>query len=252
MKQKIVNLIRRKLGITHINKRIERLECELRFMTSDRWNHWLWVNKTERMDATLDIFDEKRRNFHLDRYQFATKHVTGKRVLDCACGTGYGAELLMKAGAGSVIGIDIDEEAIGYAEKKHSLKPDGAYIIASATSTGLDPESVDVICSFETLEHLDDESGLLSEFARILVPGGLLIISTPNQWPLAIAPYHVREYDYDSFVGCAGSQFEVIRVYSQNSGSDGGFNRNQQKGIAEVTNSSRDTAECFIGVFQKI
>ena len=75
---------------------------------SAQTTQWLAKNRLERMDATLNMFDEKRREFHLDRYRFAAARVARQKVLDCACGTGYGVRLLCEQGrAALVIGVDI-------------------------------------------------------------------------------------------------------------------------------------------------
>lgn len=232
-------------------QRLEAVEKQLQFMTSDRWNNWLWLNKTERMDASLDVFDEKRRMFHLDRYKFAAQYVKDKVVLDCASGTGYGCSLFLNSGAHKVTGVDIDQGAIEYSNRKHHLGEKGDYICGSANDLPLEDECVDVLSSMETLEHLEDEEGLISEFARVLKPEGLLIMSTPNEWPLAIAPYHVREYDYNSFCKCVEPHFEVVSIYNQNSGSDSEFNRGQAAGIVETNSKNKELAECYIGVFRK-
>jgi hypothetical protein len=73
------------------------------------------THRLERMDATVDIFDDKRREFHLDRYRFAADECRENRYW-IAPGTGYGARLLLEQGlAKSVIGVDIDAQAIQYA-----------------------------------------------------------------------------------------------------------------------------------------
>src|ERR1019366_10458411 len=114
---------------------------------------------------------------HVYRYAFACRFVRGKRVLDIACGEGYGAAALQKAGAAHVIGVDVSESICLHARSKYGLdaRPGTAEQIPLADG------SVDVIVSFETIENVPDTGRFLDECVRILVPGGRLIISTPNK-----------------------------------------------------------------------
>jgi lipopolysaccharide transport system ATP-binding protein len=218
---------------------------------SDETQRWLDANRLERMDATVGIFDEKRREFHLDRYRFAAARVRGMRVLDCACGTGYGARLLREQGiAAQVIGIDVDQKTVEYARREHGVGL-SAFICSSGDRLPLPDACVDAITSFETIEHVLDDVALVYEFYRVLRPGGLLIISTPNQWPLATAPFHVREYDRTSFIELLESRFECLELYNQNSGSDTPHNHDQPRGIVATTTSNKDSAECYIAICRR-
>ena len=212
---------------------------------------WLQQNRLERMDATLDMFDEKRREFHLDRYRFACQRVAGKRVLDCATGTGYGVRLLREIGnAAEVVGVDIELRAIRYASKNHRV---GAtqFLCSSADRLAMPDGCVDIIVSFETIEHVPDDYALVEEFYRVLRPNGQLIVSTPNQWPLKDTPFHVREYDLDSFVNVLKPRFDCEEIYNQNSGSETQLNRGQARGIVATTAANDGLAECYIAVCRR-
>ena len=237
--------------IENLRGRMERMEAMWEHCISDPEIKWLFQNRSERMDPTLPIFDPGRAEFHLDRYRFAAERVKSLTVADIACGTGYGTELLKeRGGAQSVTGIDICPDAVNYATKKHA--PDGVrYFCASGDATGIESNSLDAITSFETIEHVDCDIKLLVEFARILKPGGLLICSTPNMWPLEIAPHHVRVYDRDSFRSVLEADFESIELYNQNSGTSFQFNRDQERGIHPTTNENHELAECFLAVARK-
>ena len=236
---------------------IQRLEIELanaiqtlEFVSAHETNGWLYRNRLERMDATVPMFDASRREFHLDRYRFAAKYVNGKTVLDCASGTGYGVQLLVEQGAARGIGIELDCSAVKYALNKHALT--GAmFICASGDRMPLPTACVDVITSFETIEHVPDDEKLVSEFYRVLKPCGLLIISTPNQWPLADTPFHVREYDRRSFIAVLNKHFECLEFYNQNSGSPSPFNRGQARGIIPTTEKNEQVAECYLAVCRR-
>ncbi len=224
----------------------------LDFAITDDWCRWLYLNRGERMDATVDFFDPGRRQFHLDRYLFAAPYLRNKAVADIACGTGYGSELLRKVGsANSVVGVDIEPQAVDYGSHKHG--GEGIrFVCAPGESTGLEGSAFDVVVSFETIEHVADDENLLQEFSRLLRPDGLLICSTPNQWPLHLTEHHVREYDMRSFEEVLERSFAIKEMYNQNSGNPRGpFNRGQPAGIVETTQANAESAECFIAVCAK-
>lgn len=234
--------------IENLRGRLERMEALWEHSIADPEIKWLYQNRSERMDPTVAIFDPGRADFHLDRYRFAAERVAGLQVADIACGTGYGSEFLkLTGGASSVTGVDICPDAIHYANQKHA--PDGVrFICADGESTGLDNASLDAIVSFETIEHVPSDVKLLAEFARLLKPGGVLICSTPNMWPLEIAPHHVRVYDRAGFVQVLQRDFESIDLFNQNSGTSFQFNREQDRGIVPTTDHNHELAECFLAV----
>lgn len=244
--------------ITRIPNRLQMLEDKVSllqqvvdFISGGPLNAWLYANRAERMDANLPFFDVSRRRFHLQRYDFARSYVVGKCVADIACGTGYGVDLLKKKGnAAQVFGVDIDQKAVDYATEKYG-GDSVRYVCAAGNATGLPDQAFDVITSFETIEHIPDDSSLMREFHRLLKPNGFLICSTPNSWPLSIAPYHVREYDRTAFIGILSNLFEVEGLYNQNSGSEWQFNHGQPFGIVPTTESNYAMAECFIAVCKK-
>ncbi len=203
------------------------------------------------MDATDEMFDPLRRAFHLDRYRFAARYSHGCRVADIACGTGYGAELIKLTGwAEQVWGVDISVEAIQYAESHHC--PDGTnFVCAAAEDTGLEAESLDLVVSFETIEHVSDDGKLLEEFHRVLRPGGHLICSTPNDWPLDSSPHHLRTYNRESFEDALTDRFTLAELFNQNSGSPSEFNHEQPAGIVKTTKANEGLAECYIAICVK-
>jgi ubiquinone/menaquinone biosynthesis C-methylase UbiE len=116
---------------------------------------------------------------HVHRYVFARGLVTGRRVLDAACGEGYGSALLA-ASALEVSGVDISEEAVKHARSRYTTD-NLDFQVADCTDLPFDDESFDSIVSFETLEHLENQRGLLAEFRRVLAPGGFLLLSSPDK-----------------------------------------------------------------------
>jgi 2-polyprenyl-3-methyl-5-hydroxy-6-metoxy-1,4-benzoquinol methylase len=153
---------------------------------------------------------------HVARYSFAKHYVDGKIVADLGCGTGYGSNLIAFSGAKKVYGIDIDKKAIEYAQKNHSHE-NISYIQASAEKTKLPDKSIDVAISFETIEHLEHPEKLLLEIKRILKPGGICILSTPNaQYSYGDNPYHLKEFT-PSELKKELQIFSSIHLYGQRS-----------------------------------
>lgn len=139
---------------------------------------------------------------HLHRYFFACKFVEGKRVLDIACGEGYGSNLLAKY-AHQIIGVDIAEEAVQHA-RHHYQQKNMEFRVGSATDIPLADGSVDVVVSFETIEHHTQHEEMMREIKRVLTPGGLLIISSPNKLHYTIErgysnPFHPKELFTEEF-----------------------------------------------------
>ena len=133
---------------------------------------------------------------HLHRYAIVMKIVQGKKVLDIASGEGYGTHLL--AGyALNIIGVDISETAIIHASQKYQ-KPNLSFKTGSTSAIPLEGNSVDVVVSFETIEHHDEHDMMMQEIKRVLTADGVLIISSPDKKyysdiPRYKNPYHVKE-----------------------------------------------------------
>jgi len=142
---------------------------------------------------------------HVSRYSFAAPLCTGKRVLDVACGEGYGAFILARQGAAEVVGVDVAEDAIAIA--RHLFARDGVEFIAG---DAVDLSAIlgnrplfDVIVSFETIEHVSEPRRFLEGIRRTLAPGGTIVLSCPNdalQTARGIAnPFHLRTYTLGEF-----------------------------------------------------
>jgi len=135
---------------------------------------------------------------HWHRYAFVASIVRGLRVLDAACGEGYGSFLLARVAA-QVTGIDISVDAVMHARERYA-SGNLAFIQGSVTQLPLPDHSVDVVVSFETIEHLSPQREMLAEFRRVLTPAGVLVISSPNrpiynEAGLVENHFHVSELD---------------------------------------------------------
>jgi ubiquinone/menaquinone biosynthesis C-methylase UbiE len=152
---------------------------------------------------------------HIERYRFAARYAKGRDVLDIACGEGYGSAALMRAGASSVIGVDVSEAACAHARARHGVDAR----VGDAEAIPLGSGAVDAVVSFETIEHVGHPDLFLQECARVLRPGGLLVISTPNkevyreQTPNN--PFHCSEMSYEQYRCLVSRFFRIGRVFGQ-------------------------------------
>ncbi len=168
------------------------------------------------------IEDVKLETEHYQRYLSVRNLVSGKTVLDAACGEGYGSNILADA-ALQVYGIDIDEDTVSRAREKYGSKKDNLiYQVGSIASLFLEDSSVDVVVSFETIEHVDGEiqESFLKEIKRVLKPDGVLIMSTPNKEIYSDRyqyqnEFHIKEFYYEEFVDFLKQEFNNIRFYAQ-------------------------------------
>jgi ubiquinone/menaquinone biosynthesis C-methylase UbiE len=156
---------------------------------------------------------------HLHRYAIAQQLAKGKKVIDLASGEGYGTNLLSDV-AEHVTGIDISVEAVEHANKKYaSSKSNLEYKSGSASNIPMPDSSVDMVSSFETLEHTTEQNEFFEEIKRVLKPGGFLIMSTPDTTLYKIRepenPYHVKELTTEEFVSLAEKYFKTYMLLKQ-------------------------------------
>lgn len=155
---------------------------------------------------------------HIHRYLLACELATDKAVLDIASGAGYGSAMLARH-ATSVVGVDISSDAVMYAKTKfsqHNLD----FVVGSCTSIPLTDGSIDLVVSFETIEHLSDHEEMMCEIKRVLKPDGLLIISSPDRFEYSDKPgytneFHVKELYKDEFSSLISRYFKHHSVYGQ-------------------------------------
>jgi GT2 family glycosyltransferase/2-polyprenyl-3-methyl-5-hydroxy-6-metoxy-1,4-benzoquinol methylase len=157
---------------------------------------------------------------HLARYFFAQPFAAGKCVLDIGSGEGYGSHLLATF-AESVIGVDSSVEAVEGATLRYGAQcANLRYLQGSATVLPLATNSVDLVVAFEILEHIADHQGMLAEVRRVLRPGGVFLVSTPNKAIYSDLanyknPFHVRELYFDEFRKLLENAFQTVRLFAQ-------------------------------------
>lgn len=157
---------------------------------------------------------------HLHRYHSASELVRGKSVLDIACGEGYGTALLAQY-AGKAIGVDIDPACIEYAREKYKGN-NIEFVEGRADAIPLKSGSMDIVVSYETIEHLEekDQHAFLKEIRRVLKKDGKLIISTPDKANYTERfshknEFHIKEFTKDEFVAFLGTHFKHTKNFSQ-------------------------------------
>ncbi len=156
---------------------------------------------------------------HIARYKFASDYTQG-RVLDIACGVGYGSEILLAMGEKikKIIGVDIDQEAINYA-REHYNYPWNQFLVGDILDKDLINRlgEFDTIVSFETVEHIKEDYQFVNNLKRLLKDEGRLIISTPfgrGRDKGCANPYHYRQYIEEEFKELL-TPFSKVKMFYQ-------------------------------------
>lgn len=156
---------------------------------------------------------------HWHRYHFAVRWAAGKRVLDVACGEGYGSALLARHAA-RVTGIDISSQAVAHARKAYAALGNADFVCAPCQRLPLADASIDLAVSFETIEHITEQDAFLDELARVLTPEGVLILSCPNKLEYSdkrgfVNEFHVKELYRGELEALIAARFPVSEWYGQ-------------------------------------
>ena len=150
---------------------------------------------------------------HQARYRLAVDLVPGRRVLDAGCGVGWGSELLRLAGAASVVGLDISEEALADARRR---APECEFVPGDLQKLPFPDDEFDVVVCMEALEHTDDVAGTLDQLARVLRPDGVLLVSSPNPGVYeSDNPWHLHELTADELHHELAARFPHTRLLRQ-------------------------------------
>ena len=151
---------------------------------------------------------------HRGRYWWAAQIAAGKDVLDVACGTGYGSEILSEAGAASVTGVDVSKDAVAAASRR--LGERATVRSGDIRELPLDDDSFDLIVCWETIEHIEDGQRAIAELRRVLRPEGTLLVSSPN--PRVYPPgneFHVHEYTPKELATLVSEHFSTVASFRQ-------------------------------------
>jgi 2-polyprenyl-3-methyl-5-hydroxy-6-metoxy-1,4-benzoquinol methylase len=153
---------------------------------------------------------------HLAVYRWITERVAGQRVLDMACGEGYGSAVLAEQAA-EVVGLDANPEAHEHAKLRYART--GLSFERGLVETYGEPESFDAVVFLQTIEHVQDAAAVLRHFQRILRPAGVAYVSTPNLLTLAPKgaeksdnPWHLREYRAGEFQDLVSEVFASVEM----------------------------------------
>ncbi len=159
-------------------------------------------------------FDRALLALHLERYKLAAEYVRDADVVDCACGTGFGSEVLMHAGARSVQGVDLDRGALEYARSRHAHEGI-RYYEADAIRFSPTPQP-SVWVSLETVEHLPNPTAYVARVAKVLPKGGRFIASVPVTVCTDSDRHHLHDFTRASFRQLLSAHgFKEIRALEQ-------------------------------------
>jgi 2-polyprenyl-3-methyl-5-hydroxy-6-metoxy-1,4-benzoquinol methylase len=144
-------------------------------------------------------------------YETAARYVKGKRVLDIACGSGYGSRMLHLAGASSVLGVDVCANTVQYAREHYQMS--GIEFICADAEQFESRERFDVIVSYETLEHLHHPLRYLENIHKLLVPGGDFLLSVPLGETRHFDPYHLHAFSQQQVFDLLKKAGFMIELY---------------------------------------
>lgn len=130
---------------------------------------------------------------HLCRYLWAGQLTAGRVALDAGCGTAYGTRLLAEGGAREVVGVDIAGSVLDSVAP--TMPPSVRLVTGDLRALPFTDDTFELVVCFEVIEHFEDPFTVMDELVRVLSPGGLLLISSPNRgfYP-AGNPHHFHEF----------------------------------------------------------
>jgi 2-polyprenyl-3-methyl-5-hydroxy-6-metoxy-1,4-benzoquinol methylase len=153
---------------------------------------------------------------HLVVYEWIARNVAGQRVLDMACGEGYGADVLARRAA-TVVGLEANLEAYEHARLRY--RAGNLTFARGLVETFGEPGSFDAVVFLQTIEHVFDPAAVLAHLRSLLAPGGVVYVSTPNVLTLAAQgkdksdnPWHLKEYRAEEFGELCRSSFASVEL----------------------------------------
>ncbi|HEX4433734.1 MAG TPA: class I SAM-dependent methyltransferase [Acidimicrobiales bacterium] len=150
---------------------------------------------------------------HVVRYALAAELCKGRKVLDAGCGVGWGTELLLGAGADSASGVDLSPDAI---ENARARVPGADFREGNLAQLPFEDDVFDLVVCFEAIEHVEQQEKVFDELVRVLAPGGILMVSSPNPrvYP-AGNPFHIHELVPEELVEAARSRLQHVTLLLQ-------------------------------------
>ena len=184
---------------------------------------------------------------HWHRYLFAAPLVAGARVLDVACGEGYGSALLARSAA-RVTGADLAQDAIAHARRRYAAQANVEFHKADCAALPFADGSFDAVVSFETIEHVARQDAFLDEVRRVLRSDGLFILSCPNKIEYTdkrgvVNAFHVRELYREELAALLAPRFAHAAWYGQRPGFFSVLWPESGPATAEIFEVSADTAD---------
>lgn len=176
------------------------------------------VSVAKALSGSSSVKDENLAR-HLNRYILAGLFLgRGNRILDCACGSGYGAKYLAMQD-NEVLGVDLNPDAINFAIK-YNHTANTIYKIADISDLSHRENHFDAVVSFETFEHLPNALGesFLKRCANWISPGGLMCVSSPmlrfrDGRPYVTNPFHINELPRQDLISTWTSIFDGWKTH---------------------------------------
>ena len=149
--------------------------------------------------SPIDVTGRETLELHLERYRFAAHHARAGRLLDIACGVGYGTRLLRDESprVDLALGVDLCEKSVAYARERYGR--DGVEYRVGDAVQFQDSEGFDTIVCLETAEHLPCPAILLDNLVSLLRPTGVLVASVPTTPSVDVNPHHLQDFTESSF-----------------------------------------------------
>jgi SAM-dependent methyltransferase len=158
---------------------------------------------------------------HEAAYEFVAPLVAGRTVLEVGCGEGYGTDLLARTAQG-VLGIDYDALTVAHARAAY---PAAWFVRANLAALPVPSGSVDVVATLQVIEHVWNHGEFVRECLRVLRPGGLLLVTTPNRLTFSpgldkpVNPFHTKEFSASELSGLvAANGFGIEAVLGLHAG----------------------------------
>jgi SAM-dependent methyltransferase len=153
---------------------------------------------------------------HLVVYEWIARRIAGLRVVDMACGEGYGSDVLARAGAASVVGVDANPEAHEHAKLRY-VRPNLRF---ERNLVETFDEPCDAVVFLQTIEHVRNPDEVLERFKALVGPQGVVYVTTPNVLTLAPEgaeksgnPWHVKEYRPEEFRNLCEAHFSSVELF---------------------------------------